>query len=362
MVFFLRENHSVSFSLIPSGIFTEDGKRHVNSGPVRLRKHRGIEQSKHEGENFKRNILQFMPHYSDCHFVTATLRHIKDLAGTFGNECVFYLIQDRKASVRIGRPSARGHSPFIMHLDYQTSTTNSTPLPPTVPHQLKPMYFFHNKSFFVLIDLFISRVYASCVIDDTGLIGYAGPTYISIRSAKHDRFTTDSEDVDFDCVVKLKEFERTARNHIGTIKPIIIMNVDSLEPKDYTRFPKTLVSAINKFKKYNLDAFFIITQAPGQTAFNVVERRLATLSQDLTGLVLPHDYFGTHLNVSGLTIDAELEKNNFKTTGEVLGEVWSMDMIDHHPVVAEYIEPPPSTDDMLRLIDTQLTLDTIIDE
>jgi hypothetical protein len=139
------------------------------------------------------------------------------------------------------------------------------------------------------------------------------------------------------------------------------MCVDNLEPNDYTRFPKTLVSAINKFKKYNLDAFFIITQAPGQTAFNVVERRLAALSQDLTGLVLPHDYFGTHLNISGITIDAELEKNNLKRTGDVLGEVWSMDMIDHYPVVSEYIDPPESVDDMIRLIDTQFVLDTIID-
>ncbi len=79
-------------------------------------------------------------YYLDCHFVTASLRHIKDLAGTFGNECVFYLIQDRKASIRIGRPTARGHSPYIMHLDYQISTINSTPIPPSVTYQLKPVY------------------------------------------------------------------------------------------------------------------------------------------------------------------------------------------------------------------------------
>ncbi|CAF3854357.1 unnamed protein product [Rotaria sordida] len=317
------------YRLIPYGMFTDDGKRHVNTKAVRLRKLQGIE---------------LPPKHEDCHFVCASLQHIKDLAGTFGNECVFYVIQDRKSSVRIGRPSARGHSPFILHLDYQISTTNSTPVPPTITHQLKP------------------TVYASCVIDDTGLVSFAGPTYISIRSAKHDRFTVDHDDIDFDCIVKLKEFEKTARNHIGNIKPIMIMSVDSLEPKDYTRFPKTLMSAINKFKTYNLDALFIITQAPGQTAFNVVERRLATLSQDLTGLVLPHDYFGTHLNVSGLTVDAEMEKQNFKATGEVLAEVWSMDLIDHHPVVAQYIDPPTSIDDMIILIDTQSTIDMIIDE
>ncbi|CAF1070651.1 unnamed protein product [Rotaria sp. Silwood1] len=316
------------YRLIPSGTFTDDGKKHINSKAVRLRKIHDIELPKHE----------------DFHFVNASLRHIKDLAGTFGNECVFYVVEDKKASIRIGRPSARGHSPFILHVDYQISTTNSTPIPPTVPHQLKP------------------TVYASCIIDDTGLIGVSGPTYISIRSAKHDRFTVDYEDMDFDCMIKLKEFEKTARNHIGNIKPIIVMCVDSLEPQDYTRFPKTLVSAINKFKKYNLDALFITTQAPGQTSFNVVERRLAALSQDLAGLVLPHDYFGTHLNVSGLTVDAEVEKQNFKATGEVLAEVWSMDMIDRHPVVAHYIDPPESCDEMIRLIDTKSTVDMIIDE
>jgi hypothetical protein len=46
---YLLTYHSYIFSLIPSGIFSEDGKRHVNTGPVRLRKLRNIEQPKHEG-------------------------------------------------------------------------------------------------------------------------------------------------------------------------------------------------------------------------------------------------------------------------------------------------------------------------
>jgi hypothetical protein len=190
----------------------------------------------------------------------------------------------------------------------------------------------------------------------------AGPTYISIRSAKHDRTNIDWDEIDFDHVVKLKEFEKTARNHIGEVKPIIILNVDNIDPMDYTRFPKTLYLSIKKFKKYNLDAFILVTQAPGQSAFNMAERRLALLSHDLSGLVLPHNYFGTHLNISGLTIDAELEKMNFKKTGELLAEIWNMNMVDRHQVVAEYINPPESADDMVRFIDTQFTLDYIIDE
>jgi hypothetical protein len=99
----------------------------------------------------------------------------------------------------------------------------------------------------------------------------AGPTYISIRSAKHDRANIDWDEIDFDLVVKLKEFKKTARNHIGEVKPIIILNVDNIDPMDYTRFPKTLYLSIKKFKKYNLDAFILVTQAPGQSPFNIAE-------------------------------------------------------------------------------------------
>jgi hypothetical protein len=206
------------------------------------------------------------------------------------------------------------------------------------------------------------RVFASCIIDEAGVVTTAGPTYISIRSAKHDRTNLDCEEIDFDHVVKLKEFEKTARNHIGEVKPIIIMSVDNIDPINYTRFPKTLYLSIQKFKKYNLDAFILFTQAPGQSTFNIAERRLALLSHDLSGLVLPHSYFGTHLNLCGLTVDAELEKRNFKKTGDILSEVWNMNLIDLHQVVTEYIDPPASADDMVRFIDVQFTLDCIIDQ
>lgn len=54
--------------------------------------------------------------------------------------------------------------------------------------------------------------------------------------------------------------------------------------------------AISNFLEYKLDAIFIATNAPGRSAFNRVERRMAPLSRDLAGLVLPHDHFGSHLD------------------------------------------------------------------
>ena len=34
------------------------------------------------------------------------------------------------------------------------------------------------------------------------------------------------------------------------------------------------------------------------------------------GLILPHDYYGTHLDDNGNTIDKQLEINNFKRAGK----------------------------------------------
>lgn len=97
--------------------------------------------------------------------------------------------------------------------------------------------------------------------------------------------------------------------------------------------------AINHWKKYNLDAIYVATNAPGRSAFNRVERRMAPLSRDLAGLVLPHDHFGSHLDDQCRTVDEELEKINFEHAGKVLAEIWSETVIDKYKTIAEYVSP-----------------------
>lgn len=67
----------------------------------------------------------------------------------------------------------------------------------------------------------------------------------------------------------------------------------------------------------------VATHAPGQSAYNAVERRMAPLSKDVSGIILPYDAYGNHLDKSGRTVDDELEKRNFAAAGEALAEVWS---------------------------------------
>ena len=63
------------YRLLPHRAKSIDGRRHVYTAPVRLRRAQNDEHGKHE----------------DGHFATATIRYIKDLASVFVNDCVFYL-------------------------------------------------------------------------------------------------------------------------------------------------------------------------------------------------------------------------------------------------------------------------------
>ena len=69
---------------------------------------------------------------------------------------------------------------------------------------------------------------------------------------------------------------------------------------------------------------------------------MAPLSHELSGVILPHDHFGSHLDSQRRTIDEDLELQNFQYAAEVLADVWSPLIIDGHPTVAEYIQPHQS--------------------
>ena len=85
----------------------------------------------------------------------------------------------------------------------------------------------------------------------------------------------------------------------------MIVTVDG-GPGENPRYSNTINCAIEYFCEHNLDAYFVATNAPGRSAFNHVERRMSNLSKELSGVILPHDHFGTHLDHNNKTIDEEL--------------------------------------------------------
>ena len=59
---------------------------------------------------------------------------------------------------------------------------------------------------------------------------------------------------------------------------------------------------------------------------------MGPLSHDLAGIVLPHDYFGNHLDSSGKTINQELKVENIQKAADVLSQVWKKTVIDGYLV------------------------------
>ena len=112
-------------------------------------------------------------------------------------------------------------------------------------------------------------------------------------------------------------------------------------PDENPKFLKTLYVAIQHFKKYNLDVLLISTNAPGLSAYNQVDRRMAPLSKALSGILSLHETFKTILDSSRKTIGTNLEKRNFKAVFEILAKVWEEIILDNFLVVADYVKNDP---------------------
>ena len=150
--------------------------------------------------------------------------NMKDIASLFGAENVFVLSVDDKAKVPIGVTAASKQSPLIMHVDYEIRLPDHDFVKAT-KHILTP------------------SVYSACEIRTTSSkvapeISYLGPTYIAIRSGKHDSSTAYSHGRDFDHVVKLEEFQSIVKNE-GEVKPVAMIFSDG-GPDENPPFPKTL--------------------------------------------------------------------------------------------------------------------------
>ena len=78
-----------------------------------------------------------------------------------------------------------------------------------------------------------------------------------------------------------------------------------------------------QFENHNLDAVFVFTHAPGSNSYNPVERRMAPLSKDTAGIILPFDTFGSHPDAANKTTDINLEIGNFKAAAKILAKTWS---------------------------------------
>jgi hypothetical protein len=308
---FTISRSSVYLHLIPKRADTREGKRHVKTVPVKL--------AKAQADGHKKHI--------DTMFACATIKNMEELASVLGPQEVCFISQDDKARVPIGITAANKQAPLLMHLEYRV----------TLPDHDWVVASGHK---------LIPSVYAGIIISENNIgnsraVSYSGPTFIAIRSGKHSSSTALSHALDFGQLLEKPEFDVVTKTHHGHIKPIMMLTVDG-GPDENPRYVKVINVAIHHFKKYDFDAFFVATNAPGRSAFNRVERRMAPLSRELAGLILPHEHFGSHLDGKGQTVNDDLEKSNFAFAGKTLAEVWGSTVIDGYPVIAHYVNPESS--------------------
>lgn len=123
--------------------------------------------------------------HSDAHFAAATVKFLKNLATLYGQEAVCMVSQDDKARVPLGVTAASKQGPILMKMDYRVQL---------------PDHDFVIASKHKLIP----SVYAGLKIEKEA-VSYSGPTYIAIRSGKHDKSTAPRHADDLFRLLQLDE-------------------------------------------------------------------------------------------------------------------------------------------------------------
>ena len=290
--------------LLPRDATTVEGRRHHKCVPVRLVRPENNLRKKHPDRMFAKEGFKMGD----------------DIAAFIGPDAALYLSQDDKSSVPLGVTAAKKQSSILMSMRYRVRLPD---------HDFK----VGSKH------LLTPSVICVCNIDSKNGVTYSGPTFVAVRSAKHNGSSAHSH---FEDLVRFAEIEKNTFLMQGSeteFKPVVIKGVDG-GPDENPRFEKNINMACKTFEDFQLDMLMEVTNAPGLSAYNRAERKMYPLSKALTGVVLPYETFGSHLDGQGKTVDTELEEKNFKAAGKILADIWDGMEVDGHRVTAKYIDDP----------------------
>ena len=214
------------FRLLPKNARHRDAKRHVKVVPAKLSRPQNNLRIKHV----------------DCNFTMASVKHARELESLFLDKNVFFLSADDKARVPLGLPVSKEQTAILMHVEYRVKLPDHD-FPISEKHKL------------------IRSFYAACEKNKACSIGYNWPTYITIRSGKHDKSSATSHIEDFGALPSLDEFKEACLKD-GALKPMLFVSVDGGQD-EAAKSTMTLETWVPIFKEYDLDIALIFTHAPG---------------------------------------------------------------------------------------------------
>ncbi|KAG5871558.1 hypothetical protein JTB14_012825 [Gonioctena quinquepunctata] len=163
----------------------------------------------------------------------------ENIASILGPDQVFFISKER----------AHKQAPLLMHMEYRIKLPDHDWVI-AERHKLIPSVYAGIKI-------------TSRMLGQPQAVGYSGPTYIAIRSGKHSSSTANTHAQDFETLLELEEFRPLAKTDHGLVKPVVIMTVDG-GPDENPRYQKVIEFAIQHFKRHDLDALFLATNAPGR--------------------------------------------------------------------------------------------------
>ncbi|PKB95066.1 hypothetical protein RhiirA5_386249 [Rhizophagus irregularis] len=262
----------------------------------------------------------------DEHYCLASVKGAKQFAALFSTHSVI-ISQDDKAKVPLGIPAV-GRT-------FQTIQSFQEPV--TLPDHDFPVGMQQK---------LIPSVYLLINPSDTNDTFRNGQLSIFVHPQYHVGTSSSTHMSDLNSLIQDSQFDGILKIN-GQIKPIWILLVDG-GPDENPRHMKNIFQYCKMFCNFDLDYLSVRTHAPGQSAYNPVERSMSTLSQKLAGITLPIDKFGSHLNSQGQVTDLELAMKNFRYAGEALCTLWKRDPIFGKPVIAQYTDQKNSPfDDIL---------------
>ncbi|KAJ8682383.1 hypothetical protein QAD02_018175 [Eretmocerus hayati] len=162
--------------LRPRSFGTTEGKRHVITAPVELCRPQNNARKMHQ----------------DGKFCSAFIKSVQQIISTLGPKQVIVVSQDDKSKIHLFLAAAKLQAPILMHMEYKV----------TLPDHEFVVASRHK---------LIPSVYAIIKIEDDTIgdpksVGYSGPTYIAIRSAKHSSSTAATHAFDFERLVEIDDF------------------------------------------------------------------------------------------------------------------------------------------------------------
>jgi hypothetical protein len=253
------------------------------------------------------------------YFIKSIIRDFYALATMLGPNNCFVLSPDDKARISLGVVAVQKQAAILMRVEHPLQVPDHD-FKCGCRHQLIPSVYA------------ICQVVGNRVDEDDGTKGvlYSGPTRVCIRSGLHDSSTAVSHLEDVTEMFQLDQFKQYMCLPSGRAKPVMIVRCDGGGDENL-RNEKVIMCCAKHFVNHDLDAFFGVMEAPGRSAYNPSERRMAPLNKPLAGLVLPFAKFGSHLDTKGKIKDGceELSKQNFQYAGEYLASLWS-DMVASH--------------------------------